>query len=109
MLVYGLQPILPYDTSSETNNQELIEKLLDMVDKVSQLYQDAYQAMTKVQSKLTQSYIVKHPHAFKIRDLVFYFDKTKVMQYHTKLQLRWRGPYIISAICLKEYTGYLME
>ena len=45
--------------------------------------------------------MVKRPHAFQIEDLVLYYDKTKVMQYHTKLQPRWKGSYTITAVLPK--------
>ena len=57
--------------------------------------------MTRAQSKLAQSYVVKRPHAFQVRDLVLYYDKAKVMQHHTKLQPRWKGPYTVTAVLPK--------
>jgi len=101
VLAYGLQPTLPYDTPSEIDNQELIDRLLDIVDKVPSLRQNAHQAITRAQLKLAQSYVVKRPHVFQIGDLIFYYDKAKVMQHHTKLQPRWKGPYTITAILPK--------
>src|ERR1044072_8193868 len=101
VLAYGLQPTLPYDTPSETDNQELIDRLLNIVDKVPSLRQDTLQAMTRAQTKLAQSYVVKRPHVFQIGDLVLYYDKAKVMQHHTKLQPRWKGPYTVPPILPK--------
>ena len=57
--------------------------------------------MIRAQTKLAQSYTVKRPHAFQIGDLVLYYDKAKVMQHHTKLQPRWKGPYTITAVLPK--------
>ena len=35
---------------------------------------------------------------FQKGDLVWYFDKPAAMQHDTKFQLKWKGPYQISAV-----------
>ncbi len=39
---------------------------------------------------------------FQKGDLVWYFDKPAAMRHDTKFQLKWKGPYQISAVLDKE-------
>ena len=53
-LVYGKNPVLAMDSSSK--GQELIERLLEITDKVPQLRTNARRAIKKTQAKLKETF-----------------------------------------------------
>ena len=84
-------------TDQTNDDQEMVDRLIDIIDKVPQLRQSAKRAIKESQDKLAKSYHVKHPHTFEVGDQILYYDKAKVMQHHTKLEPKWKGPYTIYA------------
>ncbi len=71
-LVYKKNLILAMNSSSK--RQELIERLLEITDKVSQLQINARRAIKKTQTKLKETFNKKEV-KFQKGDLVLYFDK----------------------------------
>src|SRR6266540_2903758 len=71
-LVYGKNPVLAMDSPSK--GQELIERLLEITDKVPQLRTNAKRAIKKAQAKLEETFNKKEV-KFQKGDLVLYFDK----------------------------------
>ena len=59
---------------SPSKGQELIERLLGIMDKVSQLQTNARRAIKKTQAKLKETFNKKEV-KFQKDDLVLYFDK----------------------------------
>src|SRR6266498_5472142 len=74
-LVYGKNPVLAMDSPSK--GQELIERLLEITDKVPQLRTNARRAIKKAQAKLEETFNKKEV-KFQKGDLVLYFDKALV-------------------------------
>src|SRR6266542_5354057 len=71
-LVYGKNPVLAIDSLSK--GQELIKRLLEITDKVSQLRTNARRAIKKAQVKLEETFNKKEV-KFQKSNLVLYFDK----------------------------------
>src|SRR6266540_4248612 len=74
-LVYEKTLVLAMDSLSK--GQKLIERLLEITDKVSQLRTNARRAIKKVQAKLKETFNKKEV-KFQKGDLVLYFDKVLV-------------------------------
>ncbi len=70
--VYEKNLILTIDSSSK--RQELIERLLEITDKISQLQTNARRAIKKAQAKLKETFKEKEV-KFQKGDLVLYFNK----------------------------------
>ena len=66
----------------------MIDRLLDMIDKVPQLRQSAKIAIKRSQEKLARNYVIWHPYQFQKGEKVLYYDKAKTAQHHTKLEPR---------------------
>jgi len=71
-LVYRKNPVLAIDSLSK--GQELIERLLEITDKVLQLRTNARRAIKKAQAKLEETFNKKKV-KFQKGDLVLYFNK----------------------------------
>src|SRR6266545_4362117 len=80
-LVYGKNPVLAMDSSSK--GQELIERLLEITDKVPQLRTNAKRAIKKAQAKLEETFNKKEV-KFQKGDLVLYFDKALAARHDVK-------------------------
>ena len=83
------------------DKQTMIDRLIDIIEKVPHLRQSARKAIRDAQRKLAENYFVKAPKKFDIGEKVLYYDKTKTMQHHTKLEPKWKGPYVIYAVLPK--------
>src|SRR6266508_4168406 len=94
-LVYGKNPVLAMDNPSK--GQELIERLLEITDKVSQLQTNARRAIKKAQKKLEETFNKKEV-KFQKGNLVLYFDKALAARYDVKFINKWKGPYEISHV-----------
>jgi Integrase core domain. len=111
-LVYGRTPTMISDQPSR-DKQTMIDRLMDIIEKVPHLRQSAKKAIRDAQRKLAENYHVKAPKQFYVGEKVLYFDKAKAMQHHTKLEPKWKGPYSIYAILPKgayriaDHTGVL--
>src|SRR6266496_850088 len=94
-LVYRKNPVLAMDSPSK--GQELIERLLEITDKVPQLQTNARRAIKKVQTKLEEIFNKKEV-KFQKGDLVLYFDKVLAARHDVKFVNKWKGPYEISHV-----------
>jgi len=94
-LVYEKNPVLVMDSSSK--GQELIERLLEITDKVLQFRTNARRAIKKAQAKLEETFNKKEV-KFQKDDLVLYFDKALAARHDVKFVNKWKGPYEISHV-----------
>ncbi len=94
-LVYRKNLVLAMDSSSK--GQKLIERLLEIMDKVPQLRTNARRAIKKAQVKLEETFNKKEV-KFQKGDLVLYFDKALATRHDVKFVNKWKGPYEISHI-----------
>jgi transposase InsO family protein len=92
VLVYGREPTMVMD---ESNRSSIIERLLEITDKVPQLRESARRAIKKAQEELEHKFQKGKEIIFKKGELVWYFDKAKAMRHDTKLEPKWKGPYQI--------------
>ncbi len=81
--------------------QELIERLLEITDKVSQLRTNARRAIKKAQVKLEKIFNKKEV-KFQKGDLVLYFDKALTTRHDVKFVNKWKGSYEISHVLDKD-------
>ena len=94
-LVYGKEPKLAMDKIREDT---LVERLIEITNKVPQIREDAQSAIRMAQEKL-DNHFGKDKHVrFHKGDLVLYYDKAKAMQHHTKLENKWKGPFEIEKV-----------
>jgi len=91
MLVYGREPTLVMDYRKHEGF--IIERLLEITEKVSQLRETARRAIRKSQAELDRKFEEMKIQEFQKGDLVWYFDKPAAMRHDTKFQLKWKGPY----------------
>ena len=82
---------------SPGKGQELIERLLEIMDKVSQLQTNVRRAIKKAQAKLKETFNKKEV-KFQKGDLVLYFDKALAVRHDVKFVNKWKGPYEISHV-----------
>ena len=82
---------------SPSKGQELIERLLEITDKIPQLRTNVRRAIKKVQVKLKETFKGKEV-KFQKGDLVLYFDKALVTRHDVKFVNKWKGPYEISHV-----------
>src|SRR6266496_1398526 len=94
-LVYEKNLVLAMDSPSK--GQELIERLLEITDKVPQLRTNARRAIKKAQAKLEETFNKKEV-KFQKDDLVLYFDKALAARHDVKFVNKWKGPYEISHV-----------
>ncbi len=66
-----------------SKGQELIKRLLEITDKVSQLWTNVRRAIKKAQAKLKETFNKKEV-KFQKSDLVLYFDKALVARHDVK-------------------------
>ena len=69
-----------------------------LLEKVSQLREAARRAIRKSQAELDRKFEGIKTQEFQKGDLVWYFNKPAAMRHDTKFQLKWKGPYQISAV-----------
>ena len=67
-------------------NNTVIDRLLELTDKVPQLRESARRAIRLAQQQLDEKFAEHLKKEFKEGDLVLYYDKAKAMQHHTKLE-----------------------
>ncbi len=96
MLVYEREPTLVMDYRKHGGS--IIERLLEVTEKVSQLRESARRAIRKSQAELDRKFEGMKIQEFQKGDLVWYFDKPAAMRHDTKFQPKWKGPYQISAV-----------
>ncbi len=82
---------------SPSKGQELIERLLEITDKVSQLRTNARRAIKKAQTKLEETFNKKEV-KFQKGNLMLYFDKALAARHDVKFVNKWKGPYEISYV-----------
>ncbi len=80
-----------------SKGQELIERLLEIIDKILQLRINARRAIKKAQAKLEETFNKKEV-KFQKGDLVLYFDKALAARHDVKFINKWKGPYEISHV-----------
>ena len=95
-LVYGREPVL--QTDKVDNGFTLIDRLLEITEKVPQLRETARRAIKEHQAILEQKFGSFKETKFQKGDLVWYYDKAKAMRHDTKLEDKWKGPYLIIAV-----------
>ena len=98
-IVYGKDPVLPDDRPQD--NQMMIDRLTDLIDKVPHLRQSAKKAIIEAQERLAEKFKIDKPKQFEIRDLVLYFDKAKSMSHSTKFEDKWKGPFKVIKVLPK--------
>ena len=76
----------------------IMERLLEITEKVPQLREAARRAIRKSQAELDKSFEGMKTQEFQKGELVWYFDKPAAMRHDTKFQPKWKGPYQISAV-----------
>src|SRR6266542_279913 len=86
---------------SPSKEHELIERLLEITDKVPQLRTNTRRAIKKAQAKLKETFNKKEV-KFQKGDLVLYFDKVLTVRYDVKFVNKWKGPYEISHVLDKD-------
>ncbi len=96
MLVYGREPTLIMDYRKHGGS--IMERLLEITEKVLQLREAAKRAIQKSQAELDRKFEGMKTQEFQKGKLVWYFDKPAVMQHNTKFQSKWKGPYQIFAV-----------
>src|SRR6266498_5293350 len=94
-LVYRKNPVLAMDSLNK--GQELIERLLEITDKVLQLRTNVRKAIKKAQVKLEKTFKGKEV-KFQKGNLVFYFDKALAARHDIKFVNKWKRPYQISYV-----------
>jgi hypothetical protein len=94
-LVYGKEPSLAMDKPSK--GRTLVERLIEIIDKVPQLRGDAKKTIKQAQEKLEASFTGINRN-FKKGELVLYYDKAKAGRHDAKLEYKWKGPYQISKV-----------
>ncbi len=87
--------------NSPSKGQELIERLLEIIDKVSQLQTNTRRAIKKAQAKLEETFKGKEI-TFQKGDLVLYFDKALAARHDIKFVNKWKGLYEISHVLDKD-------
>src|SRR6185295_5428647 len=93
-LVYGKDPHLVMD-NMDTQGSTIIERLLEITNKVPQLREMARRSIKEIQDKLNQKFGEQKERQFQKGELVWYFDKAKAARHDTKLEPKWKGPYQI--------------
>jgi len=83
--------------NSLSKGQELIERLLEITDKVPQLRTNARRAIKKAQAKLEETFNKKEV-KFQKGDLVLYFDKALAVRHDVKFVNKWKELYEISHV-----------
>ena len=82
MLVYGRKPTLVMDY--EKHGGSIMERLLEITEKVQQLREAARRAIWKSQAELDRKFEGIKIQKFQKEDLVWYFDKSVTMWHDTK-------------------------
>jgi len=82
---------------SPSKGQKLIKRLLEITDKVLQLWTNARRVIKKAQIKLKKTFNKKEV-KFQQRDLVLYFDKILAARHDIKFVNKWKEPYEISHV-----------
>src|SRR6266540_7002938 len=80
------------------NEGSIIERLLEIIEKISQLREVARRAIRKSQAELDRKFEGMKIQEFQKEDLEWYFDKPAAMRHDTKFQPKWKGSYQISAV-----------
>src|SRR6266540_1123528 len=96
MLVYGKEPTLVIDYGKHEDS--IMERLLEITEKVPQLREAARRAIQKSQAELDRKFEGIKIQEFQKRELVWYFDKPAAMRHDIKFQPKWKGSYQISAV-----------
>jgi len=86
MLVYGRELTLVMDYGK--HGGFIMERLLKITEKVSQLREVARRAIQKLQAELDRKFEEMKTQEFQKGDLVWYFDKPVAMRHDTKFQLK---------------------
>ena len=66
----------------------IIERLLEITDKIPQLREMIRRTIRKAQAELDKKFERKSQRNFQKGELVQYYDKSAVMRYNTKFQLK---------------------
>ncbi len=91
MLVYGREPTLIMDY--EKHGGFIMERLLKITEKVSQLREAARRAIWKSQVELDKKFKGMKTQEFQKEDLVWYFNKSVAIRHDIKFQPKWKGSY----------------
>jgi hypothetical protein len=82
-------------------NMTLLDRLIDIVDKVSQICQSAKDALLMNQRKIAKAFEHDTKNLFEVNDLVLLYDKAKDTSHSNKLADKWKGPYRITKVLPK--------
>src|SRR6266508_3024986 len=82
ILVYGKEPTLVMDYGPHGGS--IIERLLEITEKMPQLREAARRTIQKAQAELDRKFEGKPQRSFQKGELVWYFDKAAAMRHDTK-------------------------
>ncbi len=91
-----------------SKGQELIERLLEITDKVLQLRTNTRRVIKKTQAKLKKTFKEKEV-KFQKDDLILYFDKALVARHDVKFVNKWKGSYEISHVLDKSTYKFTID
>src|ERR1044071_10239314 len=80
------------------NQQTLVERLLEITDKVPQLHTSVRRSIKMIQEKLEEKFEENKETKFQKGELVLYFDKPKSARYDVKLEHKWKGLYQVAEV-----------
>ena len=100
MLVYRRESTLVMDYRK--HGSSIMERLLEIIEKISQLREATRRAIQKSQAELDRKFEEIKIQIFQKKDLVWYFDKPAIIRHDTKFQPKWKDPYQISAVLDKD-------
>ena len=100
-IVYGINPALPMDNALLHTMMSLMDRLIDVVDKVPHIRQSAKDALLANQRKITTALGHDTHNMFEVNDMVLLYDKAKESSHSNKLAEKWKGPYRVIKVLPK--------
>ena len=94
--MFGKEPKLVMDYGPHGGT--ILERLIEITDKVPQLRVEAKRNIRKAQAELEKKLEGRSEVQFQKGDLVWYFNKPLSMRHDAKLSQKWKGPYQIVAV-----------
>src|ERR1044072_4127531 len=90
-LIYGKNVIMLMD---DHRDMTYMERMIDIMEGVSQLRTNAKRAIKKVQQKIEEKFQNEETR-FRKGELVLYYKKAEALRHDTKLKPKWKGSYQI--------------
>jgi hypothetical protein len=116
-LVYGREAKLPIDNLDDILEDNILERLFYLVNKLPYVREQAKQQVQKMQEKQKARYDakIKKIESYQIGDKVLMYRAEKEKQWSGKLEDKWKGPYYIHEILrngaykLRELDGRVLK